>query len=138
MTKQQQATDRLEIWMNGNDEMRWAEVSIGQHQRWCVRLFEIQVDGKCLALSQGEGRTLEDALDAALDELPHAEPLIAKVRSIATRTAPLPGGFSLKASGREIVRITEDGNVVINPEFTLDDAARRFWEAVQQFAAVRD
>ena len=36
---------------------------------------------------------------------------------------------------REIVRITPDGRVIVNPEFTVDEAARAFWEAVQKLAA---
>ncbi|HZF23983.1 MAG TPA: hypothetical protein VE030_11030 [Burkholderiales bacterium] len=37
--------------------------------------------------------------------------------------------------GRAIVRITRDGKVIVNPDFTIDEAARAFWEAVQKLAA---
>jgi hypothetical protein len=37
--------------------------------------------------------------------------------------------------GREIMRISPDGQLVINPEFTADEVARAFWEAVQKIAA---
>ena len=36
--------------------------------------------------------------------------------------------------GREIVRITADGRVVVNPQFTIEHAAREFWEAVEKLA----
>lgn len=36
---------------------------------------------------------------------------------------------------REIVRITFDGHVYINPEFSLDEAALAFWRAVEKVAA---
>lgn len=37
--------------------------------------------------------------------------------------------------GREIVRITADGRVEVNPEFTTDQAAKAFWDAVKKLAA---
>lgn len=41
------------------------------------------------------------------------------------------------ADGREIMRITADGRVEVNPEFTTDQAARAFWDAVKKLAAAR-
>ena len=38
------------------------------------------------------------------------------------------------SDAREIVRITASGQVVVNPEFTVDEAARAFWDAVQKLA----
>lgn len=42
--------------------------------------------------------------------------------------------LSISADSREIVRITHDGRVIVNPEFTIDEAAKAFWNAVQQLA----
>lgn len=38
------------------------------------------------------------------------------------------------ADSREILRITPSGEVIINPEFTVTEAARAFWEAVKRCA----
>lgn len=38
---------------------------------------------------------------------------------------------------REIVRITGAGQVVVNPAFKIDEAARAFWEAVEKLARKR-
>ena len=35
---------------------------------------------------------------------------------------------------RLIVSISHDGKVDVNPEFTVDEAARAFWDAVRQLA----
>lgn len=35
---------------------------------------------------------------------------------------------------RLIVAIAHDGKVIVNPEFTVDEAARAFWDAVKQLA----
>jgi hypothetical protein len=40
------------------------------------------------------------------------------------------------SDNREIVRITHSGQVVVNPEFTAEEAARAFWTEVQKLAAV--
>jgi hypothetical protein len=37
--------------------------------------------------------------------------------------------------GREIVRITAEGRVIVNPDFTIDEAARAFWDAVKELAS---
>lgn len=37
-------------------------------------------------------------------------------------------------TGQEVVRITPDGKVIVNPDFTMDEAARQFWAAVQRMA----
>lgn len=43
--------------------------------------------------------------------------------------------LSISASdAREIFHITHDGQLVVNPEFTIDEAAAAFWDAVQQLA----
>jgi hypothetical protein len=49
---------------------------------------------------------------------------------------PHPGGmFQINSSdAREVFRITSDGQVIINPEFTVDEAAREFWDAVRNLA----
>jgi hypothetical protein len=38
------------------------------------------------------------------------------------------------SDSRVIVSITHDGQVTVNPEFTVDEAARAFWDAVKQLA----
>jgi hypothetical protein len=38
------------------------------------------------------------------------------------------------SDSREIMRLTPDGQVIVNPEFTVDEAARAFWDAVQKLA----
>jgi hypothetical protein len=42
------------------------------------------------------------------------------------------------SDAKEVVRITSNGYVVVNPEFTADEAARLFWEAVQKMAARKE
>lgn len=56
--------------------------------------------------------------------------------SVVNITAGYPSAFLQICAGdaREIVRITYDGQVVVNPEFTVDEAARVFWDAVQKLA----
>lgn len=50
----------------------------------------------------------------------------------------LPASLSISAEdAREIVRITADGRVIVNPEFTTDEAAKAFWDAVKKLAAGR-
>lgn len=39
------------------------------------------------------------------------------------------------SDSREIVRITHSGEVIVNPEFTVDEAAKAFWDAVRELAA---
>ena len=49
---------------------------------------------------------------------------------------PVTGYLCISASdAREVVRITHDGHVIVNPEFTVDEAARAFWDAVKRIAA---
>jgi hypothetical protein len=38
------------------------------------------------------------------------------------------------SDNREIVRITHDGRVIVNPEFTIEAAAFAFWAEVQKLA----
>ena len=50
--------------------------------------------------------------------------------------APLPvapGPLSVTfRDGREILRITSDGEIIVNPGFTATEVARAFWQAVQK------
>jgi hypothetical protein len=38
------------------------------------------------------------------------------------------------SDSRVIVSIAHDGQVIVNPEFTVDEAAKAFWDAVRQLA----
>jgi hypothetical protein len=42
--------------------------------------------------------------------------------------------FSLSVGGEPIVTFKPDGTVEVNPKYTIDDAARRFWDMVSQLA----
>jgi hypothetical protein len=51
-------------------------------------------------------------------------------------SAPSAPSFCITdKDAREIVRITPEGEVIINPCFTTDEAAHAFWKAVQKMAA---
>jgi hypothetical protein len=50
-------------------------------------------------------------------------------------TSSAPSLCIFASDSREIVRITPAGQVIVNPEFTTDEAARAFWDAVQKLAA---
>ena len=42
------------------------------------------------------------------------------------------------SDAREILRITHDGQVIVNPEFTVDEAAAAFWDAVRKLARPKE
>ena len=61
--------DALEIWLNADAEMRFAEIGIGEEQRWFVRLFQIETEKPHPdEASRAEGGTLDQAINAALQK----------------------------------------------------------------------
>lgn len=52
----------------------------------------------------------------------------------ATSQKPIQPLHICTSGGREILRLTPDGNVIVNPEFTTDEAAKAFWDAVKLLA----
>jgi hypothetical protein len=45
---------------------------------------------------------------------------------------PYASGFSVHASGKEVVRIGYDGKITIAEGFAVDDAAKAFWDAIMR------
>jgi len=71
-------------------------------------------------------------------EIGAAARVIASFRDYRSAPAAAPGGmpFTIVSNdAREIFRITADGKVIVNPDFTLDEATSAFWRAVEKVAA---
>lgn len=49
-------------------------------------------------------------------------------------TSPTPSSFLFMASGVTIVRFDPDGTVYVNPDYTADEAARKFLGIVRKMA----
>ena len=63
----------------------------------------------------------------------HDAGILLRAGAVGVGTAAPVGSFQIvHDSGEPIVTIYLDGRVEVNPAFTVDDAARAFWEAVKQ------
>lgn len=59
----------LEKWFNGDPEMRFAEVMVGENLRWCVRLKQISFDEPHeVTAANAEAGTFEEAAQKALEQ----------------------------------------------------------------------
>jgi len=61
--------DALEKWLADLSELRWAEVLTGDQKRWCVRLYELNGEGRENQAAEAEDATLDGAIQQALNRV---------------------------------------------------------------------
>jgi len=108
-----------------------------RYQATCQYCFKIlEGDSATEAILKAEDHENNECLKNKERRLIASQIVAAQI--VSAQTLPESGAPSLcitASDGREIVRITPKGELVVNPEFTTDEAARAFWEAVEKLAA---